>query len=189
MSKGAQGYPTFLINTPTDKLKVEDVPVVKEYPDVFPDELVTLFPKKDIEFKINLLPGTTPISKTPYQMAPAEFKELNLQLQDLLEREFIRESGSPWGAPVRFVKKKDGSLRLCINYWGLNDVTIKNKYPLPHIDELFDQLQGAMVFSKLVLRQGYYQLQIKKEDVPKTAFNSRNGYFEFAVMPFGLTNV
>nr|XP_027121946.1 uncharacterized protein LOC113738868 [Coffea arabica] len=132
--------------------------------------------------------GASPISKTPYRMAPAELKELKLQLQDLLERGFIRESGSPWGAPVLFVKKKDGTLRLCIDYRGLNNMTIKNKYPLPHIDELFDQLQGAVVFSKLDLRQGYYQLLIKQEDVPKTAFNSRYGHFEFAVMPFGLTN-
>ncbi|XP_071900882.1 uncharacterized protein [Coffea arabica] len=186
--RGAQGFLAFLINTPTDKLRVEDVPIVSEYPDVFPDELVTLPPEREIEFKIDLLPGASPISKTPYRMAPAELKELKLQLQDLLERGFIRESGSPWGAPVLFVKKKDGTLRLCIDYRGLNNMTIKNKYPLPHIDELFDQLQGAVVFSKLDLRQGYYQLLIKQEDVPKTAFNSRYGHFEFAVMPFGLTN-
>ncbi|XP_027067870.1 uncharacterized protein [Coffea arabica] len=166
----------------------EDVPVVSEYPDVFPDELVNLPPEREIEFEVNLCPGASPISKTPYQMAPAELKELKLQLQDLLERGFIHESGSPWGAPVLFVKKKEGTLRLCIDYRGLNNVTIKNKYPLPHIDELFDQLQGAVVFSKLDLRQGYYQLLIKKEDVPKTAFNSRYGHYEFAVMPFGLTN-
>ena len=132
-------------------MRVEDVLVVNEYPDVFPDELVTLPPEREIEFKIDLLPGTSPISVTPYRMALAELKELKLQLQDLLERGFIRESGSPWGAPVLFVKKKDGSLSLCIDYRGLNNVTIKNKYPLPHINELFDQLQGAVVFSKLDL--------------------------------------
>ncbi|XP_071922618.1 uncharacterized protein [Coffea arabica] len=140
LNSGAQGFLAFLINTPIDKLKVEDVHVVKEYPDVFPDELVVLPPKREIEFKIDLLLGTSPISKIPYRMAPAEFKELKLQLQDLLERVFIQESGFLWGAPVLFVKKKDGSLRICIDYRGLNNVTIKNKYPLPHIDELFDQL-------------------------------------------------
>ena len=166
LTRGVQGFLAFLINTLTDKLKIEDVPVVCEYPDVFPDELVNLPPEREIEFEINLLPGTSPISKTPYRMALAELKELKLQLQDLLERGFIRESGSPWGAPVLFVKKKNGTLRLCIDYRGLNNVTIKNKYPLPHIDESFDQLQGAVVFSKLDLRQGYYQLLIRKEDMP-----------------------
>ncbi|XP_071928109.1 uncharacterized protein [Coffea arabica] len=180
LSRRAQGFLAFLINTPTDKLKIEDVPVVSEYPDVFPDELVNLPPEREIEFEINLLPGVSPISKTPYRMAPAELKELKWQLQDLLERGFIHESGSPWGAPVLFVKKKDGTLRLCIDYRGLNNVTVKNKYPLPHIDELFDQLQGTVVFSKLDLRQGYYQLLIRKEDVHKTAFNSRYGHYEFA---------
>ena len=106
----------------------------------------------------------------------------------MLEWGFIRESESPWGAPVLFVKKKNSSLKLCIDYRGLNDVTVKNKYPLPHIDELFDQLQEAVVFFKLDLRQGYYQLRIRQEDIPKTAFNSRYGHFEFVVMPFGLTN-
>ncbi|XP_071900995.1 uncharacterized protein [Coffea arabica] len=159
LSKGAQGFLAFLINTPADKLKIEDVPVVSEYLDVFPDELVNLPPEREVEFEVNLCPGASPISKTPYRMAPAELKELKLQLQDLLERGFIHESGSPWGAPVLFVKKKDGTLRLC-----------------------------AVVFSKLDLQQGYYQLLIKKGDVPKTAFNSRYGHYEFTVMPFGLTN-
>ncbi|XP_071901033.1 uncharacterized protein [Coffea arabica] len=180
LSKGAQGYLAFLINTPGDNVKLEDVLVVNEFPDVFPDELKSMPPEREIEFKIDLVPGTAPIAKTPYRMAPAELKELKLQLQDLLERGFVRESESPWGAPVSFVKKKDGSLRLCIDYRGLNDVTVKNKYPLPHIEELFDQLQRAVVFSKLDLRQGYYQLRIRQEDIPKTAFNSRYGHFEFA---------
>lgn len=188
LSRGTRGYLAFLINTPGEKIKLEDMPVISEFPDVFPEELESLPPERKIEFKIDLVFGTTPISKTPYRMAPAELKELKVQLQDLLEQGFIHESESPWGAPVLFVKKKDGSLRLCIDYRGLNAVTIKNKYPLPHIDELFDQLQGAVVFSKLDLRQGYYQLRIRKEDVPKTAFNTRYGHFEFAVMPFGLTN-
>nr|XP_027075956.1 uncharacterized protein LOC113699808 [Coffea arabica] len=118
LNRGAQGFLAFLINTPTDKLKIEDVPVVSEYPDVFPDELVNLPPEREIEFEVNLCPGASPISKTPYRMAPAELKELKLQLQDLLERGFIHESGSPWGAPVLFVKQKDGTLRLCIDYEG-----------------------------------------------------------------------
>nr|XP_027075952.1 uncharacterized protein LOC113699803 [Coffea arabica] len=186
--KGAQGYLAFMINAPSDQVKLEDVPAVREFPDVFPEELKTLPPEREVEFKIDLVPGAAPISKTPYRMAPAELKELKIQLQDLLEKGFVKESDSPWGAPVLFVKKKDGSLRLCIDYRGLNEVTIKNKYPLPLIDSLFDQLQGSVVFSKLDLRQGYYQLKIKKEDIPKTAFSTRYGHFEFAVMPFGLTN-
>ncbi|XP_071926122.1 uncharacterized protein [Coffea arabica] len=171
LSKGAQGFIAFLINTPSDQVKLEDVPVVREFPDVFPEELKALPPEREVEFKIDLVPGTAPISKTPYRMAPAELKELKIQLQDLLEKGFVKESDSSWGAPVLFVKKKDGSLRLCIDYRGLNEVTIRNKYPLPLIDSLFDQLQGSVVFSKLDLRQGYYQLKIKKEDIPKTAFN------------------
>ncbi|XP_071917076.1 uncharacterized protein [Coffea arabica] len=130
------------------------MPIISEYLDVFSEELGSLPPEREIEFKVDLVPGTTPISKTSYRMAPAEFKELKVQLQDLLGRGFIHESESPWGAPVLFVKKKDGSLRLCIDYRGLNAITVKNKYPLPHIDELFDQLQRAVVFSKLDLRQG-----------------------------------
>ena len=188
LHKGVQGFLAFLINAPSDQVKLEDVPIVRDFPDVFPEELTSLPPEREIEFKIDLVPGVAPISKTSYRMAPAELKELKIQLQDLLERGFIKESDSPWGAPVLFVKKKDGSLRLCIDYRGLNEVTIKNKYPLPLIDGLFDQLQGSVVYSKLDLRQGYYQLRIKKEDIPKTAFNSRYGHFEFVVMPFGLTN-
>ncbi|XP_071921742.1 uncharacterized protein [Coffea arabica] len=188
LSKGAQGFLAFLINAPSDQVKLEDVPVVQEFSDVFPEELKTLPPEREVEFKIDLMPGTAPISKTPYRMAPAELKELKIQLQDLLEKGFVKESDSPWGAPVLFVKKKDGSLRLCVDYRGLNEATIKNKYPLPLIDSLFDQLQGSVVFSKLDLRQGYYQLKIKKEDIPKTAFSTRYRHFEFAVMSFGLTN-
>ncbi|WP_375607632.1 reverse transcriptase family protein, partial [Bartonella sp. AC142YNZD] len=121
-------------------------------------------------------------------MAPAELKELKIQLQDLSDKGFIRPSTSPWGAPVLFVQKKDGTLRLCIDYRKLNRVTIKNKYPLPRIDDLFDQLKGSHYFSKIDLRSGYYQLRIRAEDVPKTAFRTWYGRYEFLVMPFGLTN-
>ena len=121
-------------------------------------------------------------------MAPVELKELKTQLQELLDKGFIRPGVSPWGAPVLFVKKKDSSMRLCIDYRELNKVTVRNKYPLPRIDDLFDQLQGACVFSKIDLRSGYHQLRVKGEDVPKTAFRTRNRHYEFLVMPFGLTN-
>ena len=135
--------------------------MVKEYSDIFPEKLDTAPPNREVEFRVELLSGVGPILKSPYRMAPVELQELKLQLQDLLKQRFIRPSTSPWGVPVLFVKKKDGTLRLCINYQGLNQVTIKNTYPLSHIEELFDQLKGARVFFKLNLRQGYYQVRIK----------------------------
>ena len=121
-------------------------------------------------------------------MAPAELKELRVQLDELIHKGFIRLSSSPWGAPVLFVKKKDGSLRLCIDYRELNKLTIKNKYPLPRIDDLFDQLRGCKNFTKIDLQSGYHQLRVHEADIPKTAFNTRYGHFEFTVMSFGLTN-
>ncbi|KAG8471955.1 hypothetical protein CXB51_036468 [Gossypium anomalum] len=166
----------------------EAVPVVCEFSDVFPEELPGLPPEREVEFSIDLIPGTTPISIAPYRKAPTELKELKTQLQELVDRGFIRPSHSPWGAPVLFVKKKNGSLRLCIDYRQLNKVTIKNKYPLPRIDDLFDQLKDATVFSKIDLRSGHCQLRVKESDVPKTAFRTRYGHYEFLVMPFGLTN-
>ncbi|KAL8108205.1 hypothetical protein AgCh_024593 [Apium graveolens] len=167
---------------------LETISVVNEFPDVFPDDLPGLPPDREIEFVIDLAPGTEPVSKSPYQMAPVEMKELATQLQDLLEKGVIRPSVSPWGAPVLFVKKKDGSMRLCIDYRELNKLTIKNKYPLPRIDDLFDQLRGIVWFSKIDLRSGYHQLKINPEDIPKTAFKTRYGHYEFLVMAFGLTN-
>lgn len=137
---------------------------------------------------IDLIPGTGPISIAPYRMTPAELKELKLQLQELLDKGFVKLSMSPWGAPVLFVKKKDGIMRLCIDYRQLNKVTIKNKYPLPRIDDLFDQLQGATVFSKIDLRSGYHQLKVRAKDIPKTAYRTRYGHYKFLVMSFGLTN-
>ncbi len=143
---------------------------MNEFIDVFPEELPGLPPEREIDFGIDLLPGTEPISIPPYRMAPAELRELKEQLKDLLEKGFIRPSVSPWGAPVLFVRKKDGTLRMCIDYRQLNRVTIKNKYPLPRIDDLFDQLQGAKYFSKIDLRSGYHQVRVKEKDIPKTAF-------------------
>ncbi|KAJ3679581.1 hypothetical protein LUZ60_017592 [Juncus effusus] len=168
--------------------KLKDIPVVCEFPGVFPDELPGLPPDRVVEFAINLAPGIGPISRAPYRMAPVELKELKSQLDELLKLGFIRPSVSPWGAPVLFVKKKDGSMRLCIDYRELNKVAAKNKYSLLRIDDLFDQLQGAQVFSKIDLRTGYHQLKIKSEDIPKTAFRTRYGHYEFLVMSFGLTN-
>ena len=149
---------------------MEDIAIVRDYPDVFPDDLLGLPPEREVEFTIDLAPGTTPISKAPYRMTPMELKELKIQLQELLDKGFIRPSVSPWGAPVLFVKKKDGSMRLCIDYKELNKVTMRNKYPLPQIDDLFDQLQGACVFSKIDIWFGYHQLRVRSEDVPNTTF-------------------
>lgn len=186
--KGCPAYLAHVVDVKIVEKKLEDVPVVQEFEDVFPDDLPGLPLDREFEFAIDLVPNTAPISIPPYRMAPAELKELNIQLQDLVDKGFIRPSVSPWGAPVLFVRKKDGSLRLCIDYRQLNKVTIKNKYPLPRIDDLFDQLRGATVFSKIDLRSGYHQLKIKESDIQKTAFRTRYGHYEFLVMPFGLTN-
>ncbi|KAL0544043.1 hypothetical protein IC582_019154 [Cucumis melo] len=188
LSQGTWGILASVVDTREADVSLSSEPVVRDYPDVFPEELPGLPPHREVEFAIELELGTVPISRAPYRMAPAELKELKVQLQELLDKGFIRPSVSPWGAPVLFVKKKDGSMRLCIDYRELNKVTVKNRYPLPRIDDLFDQLQGATVFSKIDLRSGYHQLRIKDEDVPKTAFRSRYGHYEFIVMSFGLTN-
>ncbi|XP_070025343.1 uncharacterized protein [Nicotiana sylvestris] len=153
----------------------KSVPVVNEFLEVFPDKLLGIPPDREIDFEIDVLPDTQPISIPPYRMAPAELRELKEQLKDLLEKGFIRLSVSSWGAPVLFVRKKDGSLRMCIDYRQLNKVAIKNKYPLPRIDDLFDQLQGARFFSKIDLRSGYHQLKIREQDIPKNAFRTRYG--------------
>jgi hypothetical protein len=143
---------------------------------------------RDMEFTIELQPGKAPISRRPYKMTLKELAELKVQLNELRDKGFIRPSSSPWGCPALFVKKKDQSLRLCVDYRPLNAVTIKNKYPLPCIDILFDQLAGARVFSKVDLRSGYHQIRIRPEDVPKTAFTTRYRLYEYLVMSFGLTN-
>ena len=140
--------------------EIQDILVVCEFSDVFPEDLPGLPPQRDVEFVIELKPGTAPISRKSYQMPPNELAELKTQLQDLLEKGFIRPSSSPWGFPAIFVKKKDQTLQMCVEYIPLNEVTIKNKYPLPQIDILFDQLTGARVFSKIDLRSGYHQIRI-----------------------------
>src|SRR6187455_2563508 len=167
---------------------LENIRVVCEYPDVFPEELQGMPPDRDIEFSIELLPGTAPISKRAYQMDVKDLIELKKQIEELLEKGFIRPSSSPWGAPDLFVNKRDGSRRMCVDYRSLNEVTIKNKYPLPRIKDFFDQMRGAKILSKIDLRSCYHQLKIRAEDVPKATFTTRYGLYEFLVMSFGLTN-
>ena len=186
--KGCQGYLAFVVDRRQEGTRLEDIPIVKYFPDVFPDDILGLPLDREVKFTIDLISGTEPISIPPYRMAPTELRELKAQLEELLSKGFIRLSISPWGAPVLFVKKKNGSLRLCIDYRQLNRVTIRNQYPLPRINELFDQLQGSQVYSKIDLRSGYHQLRVQESDVPKTAFRTRYGHYEFLVMPFGLTN-
>ncbi|GKB40371.1 putative reverse transcriptase domain-containing protein, partial [Tanacetum coccineum] len=177
-----------LKNAKVDKPKISDISVVREFVEVFLDDLKGLPPQRQVKFRIELIPGATPVAKSPYRLAPSEMQELSEQLKELQDKGFIRPSHSPWGAPVLFVKKKDGSMRMCFDYHELNKLTMKNRYPLPRIDDLFDQLQGARYFSKIDLRPGYHQLRVHEDDILKTAFQTRYGHFEFTVMPFGLTN-
>ncbi|GJR62461.1 reverse transcriptase domain-containing protein [Tanacetum coccineum] len=143
---------------------------------------------RQVKFQIDLVPGAVPVARAPYRLAPSKLQELSTQLQELSDKGFIRPSSSPWGASVLFVKKKDGSFRMCIDYCELNKLTVKNRYPLPRINNLFDQLQGLRVYSKIDLRYGYHQLRVREEDIPKITFRTRYGHYEFQVMPFGLTN-
>ncbi|GJW96040.1 putative reverse transcriptase domain-containing protein [Tanacetum coccineum] len=166
-----RGCHLFLAHVTEKKSKekrLEDVPVIHNFPKVFPEELPGLSPPRQVEFRIDLVPGTAPVARAPYRLAPSEMRELSVQLQELLEKGFIRMSSSPWGAPVLFVKKKDGSFRMCIDYRELNKLTVNNRNPLSRIDDLFDQLQ--------------------EEDIPITEFRTRYGHFEFQVMMFELTN-
>ncbi|GJS72509.1 putative reverse transcriptase domain-containing protein [Tanacetum coccineum] len=163
----------------SDEKRLEDVPTVRDFPEVFPEDLPGLPPTRQVEFQIDLVPGAAPVARAPYRLAPSEMEELSTQLQELSDKGFIRPSSSPWGAPVLFVKKKDGSFRMCIDYRELNKLTVKNRYPLPRIDDLFDQLQGSSVYSKIDLRSGYHQLRVRNEDIPKTAFRTRYGHYEF----------
>jgi hypothetical protein len=164
------------------------VPVVNVFPNVFPEELPGMPLDQDIEFVIELKPDTVPIYKTPYRMASLELVELKEHIKELLEKGFIHPSTSPWGSPVIFVSKKDGTQRLCVDYRAINEVTIMNKYSLPRIDDLFDQLHGVCVFSKIDLRLGYHLLKIRECDIPKTAFILRYGMYEYMVMSFELTD-
>ncbi|GJR40335.1 putative reverse transcriptase domain-containing protein [Tanacetum coccineum] len=177
-----------LMSAKASDKKQEEIVVVRDFPEVFPDHLSRLPPLREIKFRIELIPGAVLIAKSPCRLAPSELEELSGQLKELQDKGFIRPSSSPWGAPVLFVKKKDGSFRMCIDYRELNKLTVKNRYPLPRIDDLFDQLQGSQFFSKIDLRFGYHQLKVHEDEIPKTVFRTHYGHFEFTVMPFGLTN-
>ncbi|GJY78556.1 putative reverse transcriptase domain-containing protein [Tanacetum coccineum] len=167
--------------------QIKDVPIVRDFPDIFPEDLPGLPLARPVEFQIDLILGAAPVVRAPYRCTLRK-KGVREQLQELSDKGFIRPSSSPWGAPVLFVKKKDGSFRMCIDYRELNKLTVKNRYPLPRIDDLFDQLQGSSIYSKIDLRSGYHQLRVREQDIPKTAFRTRYGHYEFQVMPFGLTN-
>jgi hypothetical protein len=170
------------------ELKLEDIHVIRKFLDMFPDDLPGMPPKRVIEFKIELQPGTAPIAKALYKMSHVELKEWKIQLQGMLDKGYIGPSTSPWDCLALFVEKKDKEIRLCVHYRPLNAATIKNKYPLPCIDILFDQLAGAQVFYKIDLRSGYHQIKIHAKDIPKTSFTTRYGLFEYLVMSFRLTN-
>jgi hypothetical protein len=171
-----------------DASQGSEVPVVNGFPDVFPEELRGMPPDRDIELVIELKPDTAPIYKTLFRMTTPELAELKERIKELLEKGFIRPSSSLWGASVIFVPKKDDTQRLCVDYHALNEVTVKNKYPLPRIDDLFDKFHGACVFSKINLRLGYHQLKVRECNIPKTPFILRYGLYEFTVMSFELTN-
>ncbi|GJT17692.1 putative nucleotidyltransferase, ribonuclease H [Tanacetum coccineum] len=178
----------FFMGAKVGDKKQEEIVVVRDFPKVFLDDLFGLPPIQEIKFQIKLIPGATPIAKSSYHLVPSELEKLLGQLKELQDKGFIRPSSSPWGAPALFVKKKDGSFRMCIDYRELNKLTVKNRYPLPRIDDLFDQLQGSQFFSKIDLRFGYHQLRVHEDDILKTVFRTHYGHFQFTVMPFGLTN-
>jgi hypothetical protein len=161
---------------------------LSEFPDVFPEDLPGMPPERKVEFAIELEPSTAPISKRAYRVSGPKLVELKKQIDELLEKGYIRPSTLPWAAPVLFLEKKDGTKRMCIDYGAMNEVTIKNKYPLPRIEDLFDQLRGAEVFSKIDQRPWYHQLIIWPSDIPKTTFITKYGLYEYTVMSFGLTN-
>nr|GFC35605.1 putative reverse transcriptase domain-containing protein [Tanacetum cinerariifolium] len=174
MAKGCQ---TFMAQISAKKeedksegKQLKDVPIIQDFSKVFPEDLPGLLPARPVEFRIDLIPGAAPVARAPYRLAPSEMKELSEQLQELFEKGFIRPSSSPWGAPVLFVKKKDGSFRMCIDYRELNKLTVKNRYPLPRINDLFDQLQGSNIYSKIDLISGYHQHRVREQDITKTAF-------------------
>nr|GEX19701.1 putative reverse transcriptase domain-containing protein [Tanacetum cinerariifolium] len=168
--------------------RLTDIQIVRDFPKVFPEDLPGLPLARPVEFQIDLILGAEPMDRAPYRLAPFEMKELLEQLQDLSDKGFIRPSSSPWGAPVLFFKKMDGSFRMCIDYRELNKLIVKNRYPLLRIDNLFDQLQGSSIYSKIDLRSGYHQLRVREQGIPKTTLRTRYGHYEFQVIPFGLTN-
>nr|GEV66801.1 retrotransposable element Tf2 [Tanacetum cinerariifolium] len=188
IERGSHFFLAQVTETESAKKQLQDVLVICNFLEVFPDDLPGHPPPQQVEFKIELIPGDALVARAPYRLAPSKLKDLSDQLKELSKKGFIRPSSSPWGAPVLFVKKKDESFRMCIDYRELNKLTVKNRYPLPRIDDLFDQLQGSSVYSKIDLRPGYYQPRIREEDIPITTFRTRYGHFEFQVMPFGLTN-
>nr|GEW85594.1 putative reverse transcriptase domain-containing protein [Tanacetum cinerariifolium]GEX17029.1 putative reverse transcriptase domain-containing protein [Tanacetum cinerariifolium] len=192
IQKGCQVYLAQVTSKKTEdkseEKRLEEVPIIREFLEVFPEDLPGLPPARKVEFQIDLVPGAAPVARAPYRLAPAEMQELSTQLQELSDKRLVRPSSSPWGASVLFVKKKDGSFRMCIDYCELNKLTVENRYPLMRIDNLFDQLQGSRVYSKIDPRSGYHQLKVREEDIPKSAFRTRYGHYEFQVMLFGLTN-
>ncbi|GJY78743.1 putative reverse transcriptase domain-containing protein [Tanacetum coccineum] len=177
ISRGYQVFVAQVMEKKSAEKQLEDIPVVREFPKFFPEDRPGLPPVRQVEFQIDLIPGAVPVARAPYRLSPSEMQELSDQLQELVDRGFIRPSTLPWGAPVLFVKKTDGSFRMCINYRELNKLTVKNRYPLPRIDDLFDQLQGLRVYSKIDLKPGYHQLRVRDEDIPKTAFRTSQGIY------------
>ena len=176
-------------NQTTTEYPVHVQELLNEFLDVFPKELPAgLPPQRQLDHKIELVPGAEPSHRAPYRMSPQGFDELKTQLRDLTEKGYIQPSVSPFGAPALFVPKKDGGVRMCVDYSALNRVTLNNRYPLPRIDDLLHRLQGAKLFTKIDLRGGYHQIRVHPSDVHKTAFRMRYGHFEFLVLPFGLTN-
>jgi hypothetical protein len=167
---------------------LDDIRIVQEFSNVFPEELPGMPPHRDIEFLIELVPETPPISKRPYSIPMNELEEIKKQITELQAKGFIHPSSSLWGAPVLFVEKKDGTQWMCVDYCSLNEVTIKNKYPLPRIKDLLDQMKGDSVFSKINLRSGYHQLRIRELDIPKISFYTQYELYEYTMMSFGLTN-
>ena len=151
LRKGCEAFLALVLDSRREQVNLENIPMVKEFPDVFPKELSGIPPEREVDLSIEVVHGTTPISRAPYRMAPIELKELKTKLRELLDKGFIQPSVSPWGAPILFVKKKDGTLRMCIDYQQIKKVTVKNKYLLPRTEDVFYQLKGASVFSKIDL--------------------------------------
>jgi hypothetical protein len=172
----------------SDEMKVEDHPVLWEFMDLFLEEILVLPPKKYLEFSIDIMPGVVSTSRVTYRMSVPELVELKMKLKEMMDKGYIRTSVSPWGSLTIFVKKIDGTLRLFIDYQHLNKMAIKNKYPFPRIDYIFDHLIGDTIFSKIDLRSRYHQVRIKDKDIHKTTFRKRYGNYEFVVVSFGLTN-